>query len=454
MYTTVTRASFFSAFALAGGVVLGLILAVAIVAQPAAAVEVERVRSADGVEAWLVRDHTNPIITVRLAFRGGAALDPAGKEGLANMVSALIDEGASNLDSQAFQGRLEDLSILLRFDAGRDVFGGHLRTLTENRDEAFELLRMALAAPRFDAAPVVRIRTQILTSLKRTLEDPGTVARRTFARVLFPVHPYGRPVQGTAESVGTICVLDLRRFVAERLGRDNLVIGVVGDISAGALAPLLNQTFGALPAKAASWSVPDVLPRASGETVVINKPVPQSAIVFGHGGPKRDDPDFFAAYVMNYVLGGGGFTSRLYSEVREKRGLAYSVYSHLNPLDHAALIVGGAGTANERVAETLAVVRSIWRTMAEEGLGSAELTDAKTYLTGSFPLRFTSSRSVADILVAMQVENLGIDYLDRRNGLIEAVTLVDVGRVARRFLDPDGLTVVVVGEPDGLAATK
>ena len=454
MNIAVPLASAFSAFARAGCVVLGLVLAIAAIAQPAAAVEVERVRSAGGVEAWLVRDRTNPIIIVRLAFRGGAALDPAGKEGLADMVSSLLDEGADGLDSQAFQRRLDDLSISLHFDAGRDAFGGHLRTLTENRDVAFGLLRMALGAPRFDAAPVARIRTQIVTGLKRALEDPDTIARRAFARTLFPDHPYGRPVQGTPESIGAISAEDLRRFVAERLGRDNLVIGVVGDISADALAPLLDQTFGALPAKASSWSVPDTRPRASGETVVINKPVPQSAILFGHGGPKRDDPDFYAAYVMNYVLGGGGFTSRLYNEVREKRGLAYSVYSYLDPLDHAALIVGGAGTANERVAETLAVVRGIWRSMAEEGVGAAELADAKTYLTGSFPLRFTSSRGVAGILVAMQVENLGIDYLDRRNGLIEAVTLTDVGRVARRFLDPDGLTVVVVGEPNGLAATE
>ncbi|MDP6574379.1 MAG: pitrilysin family protein [Rhodospirillales bacterium] len=454
MSTAVTAASALAAALRPWCVVLGLALAMAALAQPAAAVEVERVRSTGGIEAWLVRDHANPIITVRLAFRGGAALDPAGKEGLAEMVSSLLDEGAGDLDSQAFQGRLEDQSISLRFDAGRDVFGGRLRTLTENRDAAFGLLRLALGAPRFDEAPVERIRTQILTSLKRALEDPDAIARRALARALFPDHPYGRPVRGTLESVGAVSVGDLRRFVAERLGRDNLVIGVVGDISADELAPLLDRTLGALPAKASSWKVADTRPRASGKTVVINKAVPQSAIVFGHGGPKRDDPDFYAAYVMNYVLGGGGFTSRLYNEVREKRGLAYSVYSYLNPLDHAALIVGGAGTANERVADTLAVVRAIWRRMAEEGPSAQELADAKTYLTGSFPLRFTSSRSVAGILVAMQLESLGIDYLDRRNGIIEAVTLADVGRVARRFLDPDGLTVVVVGEPDGLAATE
>ena len=449
-----TTASTLAAALRAWCVVLGLALAMAVNAVPAGAVEVERVQSAGGIEAWLVRDHANPIITVRLAFRGAAALDPAGKEGLAEMVSSLLDEGAGDLDSQAFQGRLEDLSISLRFDAGRDTFGGRLRTLTENRDAAFGLLRLALNAPRFDEAPVERIRTQILTGLKKDLEDPNTIARRAFARALFPDHPYGRPVRGTPESVGAISVEDLRRFVAQRLGRDNLVIGVVGDILADQLASLLDQTFGALPAKASSWSVPDTRARASGETVVINKPVPQSAIVFGHGGPKRDDPDFYAAYVMNYVLGGGGFTSRLYNEVREKRGLAYSVYSYLNPLDHAALIVGGAGTANARVADTLAVVRDIWRRMAEEGLSAEELADAKTYLTGSFPLRFTSSRSVAGILVAMQLESLGIDYLDRRNGFIEAVTLADARRVARRFLDPDRLTIVVVGEPDGLAATE
>ena len=370
------------------------------------------------------------------------------------MVSSLLDEGAGDLDSQAFQRRLEDLAVRLRFDAGRDTFGGHLRTLTKNRDAAFDLLRLALTAPRFDDEPVSRIRDQILAGLRRDQENPNTIASRTLLRALFPDHPYGRPVGGTPESITAITTGGLKRFVKQRLARANVAIGVVGDITPEVLARLLDSTFGGLPERAAPGRVPETKPAASNEIIVVTKPVPQSAIVFGQEGIKRDDPDFYAAFVMNYVLGGGGFTSRLYGEVREKRGLAYSVYSSLYPLDRAALILGGAGTANARVAETLSVVREEWRRLAAGGLTVNELADAKTYLTGSFPLRFTSSGRIASMLVGMQRDNLGIDYLERRNSYIEAVTLDDVNRVARRILHADRLIVVVVGEPDGVTSVR
>ncbi len=423
-----------------------------VMASPGAgALEVERVISEKGIEAWLVEDHTNPIIALRFAFRGGASLDPDGKDGLADMVSATIDEGAGGLDSQAFQGRLDDLSITLRFDAGRDVFGGNVKTLTKNRDAAFDLLALALTRPRFDEEPVERIRAQIVAGLKRDMEDPDTVASRTIMLAFYPSHPYGRLVKGTLESVASISAGDLGRFVDERLALDNLVIGAVGDINPEELAALLDGTFAGLPEKAAPWKIPEAEPAATGATLVIEKAVPQSAIVFGHEGVKRDSPDFYTAYVMNHILGGGGFTSRLYYEVREKRGLAYSVHSQLYPLDFSALIMGGAGTANAQVSETLDVVRREWRRMADEGVTENELADAKTYMTGSFPLRFTSSGRIASILVGMQLDGLGIDYLDRRNSLIEAVTLDGVNRLAKGLLDPRRLTFVVVGEPEGLA---
>ena len=311
-----------------------------------------------------------------------------------------------------------------------------------------------MTAPRFDDEPVSRIRDQILAGLRRDQENPNTIASRTLLRALFPDHPYGRPVGGTLESIAAITTGGLKRFVEKRLARANVAIGVVGDITPKVLARLLDSTFGGLPERAAPGRVPETKPAASNEIIVVTKPVPQSAIVFGQEGIKRDDPDFYAAYVMNYVLGGGGFTSRLYGEVREKRGLAYSVYSSLYPLDRAALILGGAGTANARVAETLSVVREEWRRLAAGGLTVNELADAKTYLTGSFPLRFTSSGRIASMLVGMQRDNLGIDYLERRNSYIEAVTLDDVNRVARRILRADRLIVVVVGEPDGVTSVR
>ncbi|MBL4691618.1 MAG: insulinase family protein [Rhodospirillales bacterium] len=422
-------------------------------AAPAKAISIERVVTPGGIEAWLVRDHTNPIISMRFTFRGGAGLDPAERTGLANMAAALLDEGAGDLGSTAFQKKLEDLVITLRFSAGRDSFSGRLVTLVENRDTAFNLLSLALNKPRFDVEPVERIRSQILAGIRQDTEEPGAIAGKTLFKTLFPSHPYGRSTEGLIDHVGAITRADLKAFTNKRLAKDNLTIGVVGDIRPEALAALLDSTFGGLPDKAGPWALPDVKPQGAGRTIVVKKSVPQSSIVFAEQGLKRNHPDFYAAYVMNYVFGGGGFTSRLYSTIREQRGLVYSVYTGLHPLDRAGLIFGAAGTANANVGETLSLLRREWKRMADDGLTEKELADAKTYLTGSYPLRFTSSGSVAAMLVGIQRENLGIDYMDRRNSLIEAVTLADVNRAAKTLLSADNLTVVVVGMPKGVENT-
>ena len=422
-------------------------------AAPAKATQIERVVSPGGIEAWLVEDHLNPIVSMHLAFRGGSALDPKGKEGLANMVSTLLDEGAGDLDSKAFQQTLEDNSITLRFSAARDSFGARVQVLTEYRDLAFDLLRQAMTKPRFDAEPVSRLRAQLLANLRHESEDADAIAGKTLMKALYPDHPYGRPTGGTPDSVAAIQVADMRAFVQERLALDTLAIGVVGDITAKELAPLLDKTFGTLPAKAAPWKVAEVAPKVAGRTIVIEKPLKQSNILFADRGLMRKDPDFYTAYVMNHILGGGGFTSRLYTEVREKRGLAYSVYTYLHPMDRSAIYAGGAGTANARVAETLKVVSDEWAKLAKDGVTEAELTAAKQYLTGSFPLRFTATERIASILVGMQTEDLGIDYLDKRNSYIEAVSLDDIRRVARKLLHPDDLTVVVVGQPKDVKPT-
>jgi zinc protease len=414
-----------------------------------AASKVERVVSPGGIEAYLMPEPAIPFLSLALHFRGGSALDPAGKEGLAYMVSGLLDEGAGDLESQAFHTELEDRAIRLSFDATRDAFTGQIKTLSSERERAFELLGLALSEPRFDAEPVERIRNQIQAELRRRAEDPDYVASRTWFERAFPDHPYGRPVQGTAESVAGITTADLRQFVRERLAKDNLVVGVAGDITAAELGPLLDRAFGDLPATSAPVDLAPAKP-AGGDTVVVRKDVPQSQVLFGEQGLARADPDFYAAYVANHILGGGGFGSRLTEEVREKRGLAYSVYSYLYPLDHAPLWVGGLGTANAAVGQAIGLVREEIARMAAGDVDAAALADAKTYLTGSFPLRLTSNDQIASMLVSMQVDDLGIDYLERRNDYIEAVTLDDVRRAARRLYRPDQLLTVVVGDPEGV----
>jgi zinc protease len=417
---------------------------------PRAAVEVQRVISPLGIEAWLVEEHSVPFLSLNFAFRGGAKLDPRGREGLAELVSGLLNEGAGALDALAFQKATDDLAIRMAFDAGIDEFGGGLQTLTETAERAFELLALALTEPRFDADAIERVRGQLLASLERDAKNPNDIARRLWYRAAFGGHAYSRQPDGTIEGVRAIGRDDLVRFVAERLTREALVVGVAGDIDSATLGPLLDSVFGPHPETGPPFAVPEVEPAARGAVIVERIPQPQSVVLFGQRGLKRADPRFYTGYVMNQILGGGGFSSRLIEEVREKRGLAYGVFSYLSPLEHAALYLGGVATQNERVAESLAVIRTEFARMRDHGVSDEELADAKTFLTGSFPLRLDSNGEIANMLVGMQIADLGIDYLERRNGLIEAVTVEDIRTLAGELLDPDSFTVVVVGDPVGV----
>ncbi len=418
-----------------------------------AAVEVVRVISPGGIEAWLVENDANPILSVSLAFRGGSTvMDQAARPGTAELLAGLMNEGAGAHDSQAFQRLLQEHSISFEFEVGRDSFEGSIRTLTKYRELAFDLLRLSLSELRLDPVAVERVRAQLIAVLAREAEDPDAIASKGFWRMAFPDHPYGRPVSGTPQTVAAITIEELRRAASVGFLRDHLVIGVVGDITPDELGPLLDRTFGAL---AAGGERPGIGPADAvfGDVAVIDRDVPQSTVVFGQPGVDRDDPDFYAAFVLNYILGGGGFASRLTSEVREKRGLAYGVSTWLNTLDHADVWQGQVATQNARVGESIDLIRQEWTRMAAAGPTAEELTDAKTFLTGSFALRLNSTQSIARFLIGIQIQELGIDYPLRRNGYIEAVTLEDVRRVAKR-LDPAKLTFVVIGRPEGVEATR
>jgi zinc protease len=415
-----------------------------------AATKITPVTSPGGITAWLVQEKRIPMLALEVVWRGGAALDPMGREGLAEIAAAMIEEGAGDLDSQAFQARLADNAISLGFGADRDFFRANLRALTEHRDEAFHLLGLAITKPRFDAEPLARIRQRHQAQFQRSINDPDSIANRTWFAEAFPGHPYGRRTDGSLESVAAITPADLRAFVRARLGRDNMVIGVVGDIDAAALGRLLDATFGKLPARSATAAVAEQAPATRAEPLVVRRDIPQSVVVLGGAGIKRDDPDWYAASVLNYVLGGGGFASRLNNEVREKRGLAYSVHAYLQPMEKSALHLGGVATRNDRVAESLAVVRDEWRRLRDHGVTPEELANAKSFLTGSFPLRLNSNGRIAGMLTGIQLQNLGMDYIERYASYIEAVDIAQVNRVARRMLNPDGLLVVVVGQPAGL----
>jgi len=359
-----------------------------LLAFPAAAVTVERVVSPGGIEAWLVEDHTLPVVSLEIAFAGGASADPAGKSGLANMTASLLDEGAGDLDSQAFQRREEDLASSLRFAASQDNLSVAVRALTQNVAPTLDLVRLALTRPRFDPEPVERMRSQLVVSLARKSESPQSIASRIWWRNAFGDHPYARPSDGTPETVQAVTLDDLKRVVRERIARDVMTIGVTGDVAAAELATLLDKTFGALPAKAAPLAVPETTANASGSVLLVKKPIPQSVVTFGQAGIKRDDPDWYAALVMNHVLGGGGFTARLTTEVREKRGLAYGVYSYLAPLKHAGVVLGGVATENGKIAQSLELIRAEWRRMRLQ-------PDALSFVVVGAPANLPGAREVS-----------------------------------------------------------
>jgi zinc protease len=428
------------------------LLVFALSAHPARATTIERVVSPGGIEAWLVQEPAVPLISVDFAFVGGSAQDPSGKAGTASLMAAVLGDGAGDLDSKAFTDRLERKAIEMGFDADRDHIRGSLRTLVENRDEAFDLLRLALTAPRFDASDVEINRAQILSARRRESTSPGDIASERWWATAFEGHPYGRPVNGTLESVPTITGDDLRAYAQRVLARQNLKIAVVGDIDAETLKPLLDRVFGALPEKPDLVAVDNVSPQGLGRRIDVSLDVPQTVVDFGGPGIARQDPDFMAAYIVNHILGGGSISSRLYQEVREKRGLVYSVSDNLVWLDHAALFIGGTATRTARTGETLDLIQKEIRRLAAEGPTQAELTEAKNYLNSSFVLNLDTSGKIAAFLVQLQLDRLGADYFQRRPAMIDAVTLDDARRVAKRLLD-DGLLVTVVGKPDGVAAT-
>jgi zinc protease len=418
------------------------------------ALNIQEVRSPSGITAWLAESHNVPVISMSFRFRAGATSDHPGKEGTANFLSAMLDEGAGELNSQVFQEKLVDLSIEMGFDAGLEHFSGSLRTLTKNSDEAFRLLQLALTQARFDREAIERVRAQMIGSLKSRLKRPSTIASREWYKMFFGTHPYGRPITGTIKTVSGIKSEDLKDFVKNNLGQSNLVIGVAGDISPEKLSLKLDEIFSRLPRVAILRELPKPHRMDTPGTVLIEREFPQSVVVFGHRGLKRDDPDWYAAYVLNNILGGGGFSSRLMEQIRETRGLAYGVYTWLDPMERTGLIMGEVATDNSRVSESLKIIESEWRKMSQTGVSETELESAKAYINGAFPLTLDSTRRISKVLASVQFDRLGINYLSQRPKLINRVTTEDIRRVARRLLKAGALRFLVVGKPKSLRSVN
>ncbi|MFL4469703.1 M16 family metallopeptidase [Tateyamaria armeniaca] len=431
---------------------MALVLALVATLPARAEVKIEEVVSPGGITAWLVREPSIPFLALELRFRGGASLDAPGKRGAINLMTGLLEEGAGDLDARAFARAQESLAASFGYDIGDDALSVSAKFLSENRDEAVELLRKSIIAPSFDPDALERVREQVLTGLRSDAKDPDEIARRTFDAMAYGDHPYATPYEGTIESVTALSRKDMLEAHRGVFAKDRLYVGVAGDITPEELGPLLDALLGALPEEGAP--MPTEAPiLIEGGTTVVQFETPQSVAIFGQRGIAQDDPDFFAANVLNQVLGAGGFESRLMTEVREKRGLTYGVYSYLVPQDYAETVQGQVASANDRIAEAVSVIRDEWARAASEGITQAELDAAKTYITGAYPLRFDGNGPIARIMVGMQMLGLPIDYIATRNDKVEAVTLEDVQRVASELLDPEGLHFVVVGQPEGLESS-
>ncbi|SHI76645.1 M16 family metallopeptidase [Wenxinia saemankumensis] len=423
------------------------LLALAPAARAQIAIQTET--SPGGVPFWLVEEDALPFIALEIFWKGGASLEPGEIRGATNLMMATLEEGSGDMDAQAFQAAREDLAASFGFDAYDDSVAVSARVLTENRDEALDLLRQAITDPAFAPADVDRVRGQVLAGLARDEVTPNRIAGDAFWSMAFPDHPYGSNMDGTVETVSALTPDDLRAVKDMVLTRERVSVGIVGDITAAEAGPMIDALLGGLPATAPP------LPAAAeyaleGGVEVIPFETPQSVAIFGQPAPSRDDPDFFAAYVLNHILGGGSFESRLMDEVREQRGLTYGIGTNILNRDQADIWIGSVASANDRIAEAIEVTREVWADIAETGVTEAELEEAKTYLTGEYPLRFDGNGPIAEILAGMQYQGLPASYVTDRNSYIEAVTMADIRRVAAEWLDAEALQFVVVGQPEGL----
>lgn len=410
---------------------------------------IQVIEAADGYSAWLVTEPSIPIVAINMAWKGGETSDPDGKDGATGLMTYMMNEGAGDMDSKAFATRMEELNMSFGCSTGNDWTSCSMSTLSENFEPAMEMVRLGLTETRFDEAPFERALEETMVSLKQAETSPRTIAARTLYDAIYPDHPYAR--YATPETVEAIERSDLTARRDALMTKDSLLVSVVGDIEQTRLKTVMEKTFASLPD---SNDIPDledvVLKPAPSAPVVKKLPQPQTLVTFTAPGLKRDDPDFFAAYVTNYILGGGGFSARLMDEIREKRGLTYGIYTGLSTQDHLGTWGGSAQTMNEKAGALIAQTKVELYRLAKLGPTEKELEDAKAYLTGAYPLSFDSNAKIAGAMMSIRQEKLGLDYISTRNDKVEAVTLEDVKRVAAQYLQPENFTFITVGQPEGL----
>lgn len=417
--------------------------------------DIQEFKTENGLTVWLVEDHNVPVISMDFSFKNaGSVQDDPEKQGTARLLSNTMDEGAGELTSEEFQKELRDLSISLGFASSRDDFSGTVKTLTDNKARAFELLKLALNEPRFDEEPVSRMKAANQARIRSSLADPDWMAARILNDVAYAGHPYALNSGGTLSSLEKITPEDLRKFKNTYLAKDNLHIAVAGDIKKDELSKIVDDVFGALPETAPEATTEPLSLQNKGKVFLLEKDIPQTVVEIIQTGINRKDPMYQHAQIMNFILGSSGFGSRLTEEIREKRGLTYGIYSYFSNMDYFDGLMVSTSTENNNVKEILKLTAEEFSKLRSYPISQEELDNAKSYLIGSLPLSLTSTDKISGLLLSMKMNDLGIDYLDEREKAIQSATTEDIFKVSQKILKPENFVTVLVGKPTGITPDK
>jgi zinc protease len=405
---------------------------------------VQRVALPNGLVVLTSEEHSLPFVTFKLLIHAGARRDPSGQGGLASLTARALLFGTLKQSMASVNEQLDFMGASLSSDAGRDYMVLSLRVLKKDLGDGFKLFMEVLSQPAFPADEVENEVTRTLAAIRASEDRPGEVAEKAFSKALYGAGPYGQPVIGTKESVEKLTVEGVRRFHGSCYDPNNSIMVIVGDIEEHALKDTIVPQLSAWKGRAAAVSAVETKPENAKQTVMIDRPLTQANLILGHEGITRDNPDFYAVTVMNYILGGGGLTSRLMQEIRERRGLAYSVSSNFDAGKYQGTfrIVLQTKNASARDAIRLAVAQM--SRIRTELVAEKDLDGAKKYLIGSFPLRLITQDGIAGFLLQVEYLGLGLDYAERYPKLVQAVTAEDVLRVAKAYLHPEAYILVAV----------
>tara|TARA_Y100000780_G_scaffold211112_2_gene210190 strand:+ start:383852 stop:385702 length:1851 start_codon:yes stop_codon:yes gene_type:complete len=411
-------------------------------------VPIQQLKTPAGISVWLVESHTLPMVSVEVAFNAGSMYDPQGKEGVASMTAAMLTQGgAGGLSSEQFLKQTERLGAGIAADADTQVLSVGLQSLSENIEASFSHFAEVINNPDFNKKDFERVKQALLASRKRIQENPGKLADEAFDQLVFGrYHPYAHSVIGTDYSLPALTRKDVEDYYEKMFGRKNMVVSIVGDITPEKAVELVEKHFAKLP-KGRTYNIPEAPQEQPPVLQKITLPVPQTSIIMGHKGISRQNPDYFATLLMNHIFGSGGFSSILMEEVREKRGLAYGIYSYFEPLPHWGAFQVSVKTKNESAFEVVDLVKAEIEKLKENGVSDEAYQEAMDYMIGSFPLRLDSNADILTYLTFMQTENMGADYLDKWLDNMRKVTRDDIHRVAKKYLKPDDMVVVMVGQP-------